>query len=488
MSSESFRVKFTGNWYFDCGIVGFLSIIEKLKGGNYIKEIIGDGLPKEVVIKDFFLAYWMNQIDKAWRKKIPEEQLESVLKKVKNIDTRELELEEVKEKLRQIAEEKLTIKNKARTLIYKNMNNFYRNFLFFQKEKPSEILEEFEKYLKTPPQKEIERTISKFLISFKEFSNEFFDKPPTLATLNENLRIPLHIFLICVEDGFVEIPTERGESERIFVYVPQLERCYEIHKRLKTIVKRVKSGDLFRLAFNEIVDILYKEKSWWILENLFLISYKGIAQQAVVGVKYLPFDKTVAEILFEDELRKNIIRVIRIRKGEKREDWREVSGLDGLVKKEVLSYHILDYLDYLCHEEKERGKETISFDTFLYWAAIDIINSEEKDKPREMREKFKKIVREMRHTSKELFSFLFERYKQMQQKKKIEKYFYFLLKSVRKGEKSNFINAFCHFLAKENIVNKEINKYVLIILEKENWIPYTISLLISFLKFLSSTD
>jgi len=175
-------------------------------------------------------------------------------------------------------------------------NSFYKNYLFFnysrgileQLEDTWSLIEgnaEYSEYLS-----KIDKTLSKFLPSDSEFSNILYT-PLRVTPLLEQLP-HLFIYLLNFPNAFTFVPS----VGYIFFYGGHLEFTYYVNKKLKTFVEQASKSDnkninLFKITWQAVIDILVKYKSKWTLENMYLIQYRGIKQQDLIGVEYIGISK-----------------------------------------------------------------------------------------------------------------------------------------------------------------------------------------------------
>jgi len=397
MSPE--KIMFTGNWYFDCGIIGFLSVIDDLYGEREVERILNELEIREIdgtfqfddktnliFFKSFWFSYMKDQIFK--HTNIDQKIRDEFLEELKRASLNSGSIDEFI-CMTNCINKSFNEKTKKR-LVKRNMSGFYINFAFFNCGEKT-ILEESKRYFfnyhsyiqndKTQNNSSItaiiDKTVNKFLVSYREFRNEFFDRPMSIEELERMLGLPLHIFLVCVEKGFVKFEEVK---ENIFVHTPDLMTTWKIHKGLKVLKERlVKKGrkdySIFSLVANSLVDILYERKSEWVLKNVLVITHGGIKNQDIFNVNFFPLDKTTACLLRDEIVRRRLLFSLEIKRGN---GTQKINGLEGLIHKKPLSPIIVDYLIQSVNrkesESKKLDKDMII--SFLHFSTVDIFNSE----------------------------------------------------------------------------------------------------------------
>lgn len=196
-------------------------------------------------------------------------------------------------------------------------SSFYKNYLFFnyskgileQLEDTWNLIEgnaEYSEYLS-----KIDKTLSKFLPSDSEFPNISYT-PLRVAPLLKQLP-HLFVYLLNFLNAFTSIPS----VGRVFFYSGDLEFTYYVNKRLKTFVEQASKEDnkninLFKITWQAVIDILVEYKSKWALENMYLVQYRKVQQQDLIGVEYIGIPKLHASILLDDTIRDALNTSIRV--------------------------------------------------------------------------------------------------------------------------------------------------------------------------------
>jgi len=223
-----------------------------------------------------------------------------------------------------ISEQKL---DKEKSLFYRLPldSGFYKNFLFFNNSKG--YLEQKESFYnlicfnsdKEDLLKIIDKTINKLLPSEDEFPNINYTKFST-ELLRKQLKYPF-VYLLC----FVYAFENYKNIGNVFFYSSDLKFSYFINKKLKKYKKNIENSKdpniIFKVTWRQIIDTLVEHKSSWTLENMYIVSYQRLDNQAQEGVEYIGVPKLQASVLLDDRLRNALNKSIQFRsknfKGEK---------------------------------------------------------------------------------------------------------------------------------------------------------------------------
>ncbi|NJE46308.1 hypothetical protein E3E35_02530 [Thermococcus sp. GR7] len=187
-------------------------------------------------------------------------------------------------------------------------SGFYKNYLFFnysrgileQLEDTWNLIKgnaEYSEYLS-----KIDKTLSKFLPSDSEFPNISYT-PLRVVPLLEHLP-HLFVYLLNFLNAFTFVPS----VGYVFFYSGDLEFTYYVNKKLKTFVEQASKEDnkninMFKVTWQVVIDVLVDYKSKWALENMYLVQYRKVQQQDLIGVKYIGIPKLHASILLDDQIR-----------------------------------------------------------------------------------------------------------------------------------------------------------------------------------------
>jgi CRISPR-associated protein Cst1 len=505
-------LNFSGNWYFDCGIIGFLSVIDDVFGEEEVNNILDTAKIHEknntLQFDDrtnyiFFQSYWGSYLKSEvakLRKKELINKVDSELKKITNptfFGNFDREMDNFIKELTKLNNSIIINNKKSKHPLHKNMSPFYVNFAFFNNPDPIKDSKEYFFNYHTYESKGkgtvrlIERALNKFLPSYTEFANEFFDEPLRIREIENTLNLPLHIFLMCVEKGFVNF---KRFKENIFVYAPSLEISWKIHKKLKILAqqasKEEKDTTIFSLTTDQIIDSLYEEKSEWVLRNLLIITHSGIDKktQAIQKVKFLPFDKNTAKLLSNEKIRKYTIRNIKIQRGNDKE---VVYGIDGLIYKKPLTPKIIDYLLSQNLEEK-KNLERILDDSqqFLYWATIDLLNQYKLTYASYNKAMYELLFKEFLGRLVFLKNIFSDPNNIIFSKKEAKSNLYFILREGKNLDKFSFINYLLKFIwdkrTKQELLIEEkkfmkLLKLIREIAESDVFVPYLVPITLGLL-------
>jgi len=311
------QIDFTGNWFIDIGILGFINLMEEVYGWG-LEELRNriKNEPEKVYYGYFpqaFVYYnLMKQNNKQNISNLPSP------KDGDNILVVPADQKQIFEESWKFIEKNYS-KNGRIPLSSSDEFYYFHNFLFFQpgwkKEKQKFAFEEILelKNLEDDVLVDIDRTVCKFLPSKEEFPNISYTG--SLITNHTLQKIVSHstIFVLTFPLGFVSLKSEKG---RTMFYSSNMEFSYKINKKIKQMVKRSteKKESIFTVTWEAIIDTLTELKSQWALENMYLVSYTLGKNQALMNVEYIGIPKLQAAILLDDTIRENLNKNIPYRK------------------------------------------------------------------------------------------------------------------------------------------------------------------------------
>ncbi len=421
-SSISHELRFTGNWFIDAGILGFVNLMEEVYGWdlNTLKN-------RNIRLEEFYYAYFVYYIRKTSISWIQKQDLSKKSKKDENIvrllvECKSKLINEIKNiiyideyilknaralDIRRILQEK---NQQVKDIIYENFSKFKDhlnkpfgnnkktilknikdvgliisepffqnlNFLNPSKNKPrkeEEVLKSFEKMIykriiKTELTKDaLDKTISKFLFSEKEFPNIIYGKVPTIRDLDNMLNSNSTVFLLCFPIAFKKV-----FNRYILFYTPTLEDSYYINKKLKIFLDKFKSDkadEIFRITWQSVIDYLAENKAKFSLENMYIVEYESIQKQELKGVEYIGISKLQASILIEDPIREalNVNLPISKDKRNKNKD-KFMWVLEEFIKNKPL-YDLVSRHVFYCLREKNEKNIRRKRKASLYALAID---------------------------------------------------------------------------------------------------------------------
>ncbi|AIU70029.1 hypothetical protein TEU_06650 [Thermococcus eurythermalis] len=376
------ELRFTGNWFIDAGILGFVNLMEEVYGWDleWLQRRIKEE-PEKIYYGYFPLAYLfhhsvyhqyiknvqdlnskifevrkklselensLNTLNKELskssgregkklRKRIEksERKIESLRAEMeelfKKIDWEKQALATERKKLQEasdgLVDEILTdSKNNfenVKTLLVQVIGNYklqipkdHRNFFLYNPKKEPVLAFQYLFWLlkmdygklkeikggKSPTYERIpDSTINPFLYSPVEFPNVSYTRPLTTEQITKMLPagIPAYIIFLSFFNAFQRIP-----GSYIMVYVPELQSCYAINKRLKVRIQSSNgNAGLFKLTWSAIIDEIVETKARFSLENLYIIEFENIENQKLKGVEYIGIPKLHASIILDDKIR-----------------------------------------------------------------------------------------------------------------------------------------------------------------------------------------
>jgi len=364
--SNKSNLGFTGNWFIDAGILGFVNLMEEVYGWN-LNKIINYNFRKEEFYRAYFTYYikktslnWLknqelkkdidNDIKKEFyevRKKLIDE-IETLIFPSDKKDPESIRIgiihlnNEIKNKIFQKFEKfssclKKVFSNNKKTILQKineigilSYEPFFHNLNFInpgknKKGAEENILKSFEDMIFRYKIKDeltknaIDKTISKFLFSEKEFLNISYCKIPTINDLDKIIKNVI-FYLLCFPISFVRI-----SDRNIFFYTNNLEASYTINKKIKLLIERLREKNinvnLLKITWSAIVDYIVESKASFSLENMYLVEYGSIQQQEIKNVEYIGIPKLQASVLLDDYLREILNTSLQIQgknfRGEK---------------------------------------------------------------------------------------------------------------------------------------------------------------------------
>ncbi|MEM3896389.1 MAG: hypothetical protein QW763_03885 [Archaeoglobaceae archaeon] len=370
-----FELEFTGNWFIDAGILGFVNLMEEIYGWDL--EELQERILKEpeVVYYGYFpLAYFYNLLDskkkdeakykelkekaiefieknkslgrglldKIWWEHIAEVFRETWVNKqiegAKKENKLKLNPEEAKVKLNEIWSEIQKIKNENELKKYLDEKSkeigyyldkkkhviripvdsgFYKNFLFFNNSKNIlgqlvDLKNLIEGNINYSEYlSKLDKTLNKFLPSEEEFPNISYTEFKVSPLLKDKRF--LFVYLLNFTNSF-----NNFGAGNYFFYAPDLNFAYKINKELRIKLKKIKSNeqkskiDILKVTWESILDSIFETESLWILENMFIVYYKRIENQELVNVEYFGVSKLQATFILDDSIRENLNYYLKV--------------------------------------------------------------------------------------------------------------------------------------------------------------------------------
>ncbi len=389
-------LKFTGNWFIDAGIIGFINLMEEVYGRDlengwsleWLKGEISRN-PEAVYFGYFPFAYFYKLSENNSEMKQNEKQLLikhflEYLEKNKSLfkDDKYNQFEKIwNDYIYKLFYTYKFFNNKRNIRLplvnnknlFKNVkSNLFKNFLFFNnsfnlsRQKSSFYNTISFDYDKEKKLKTIDKSINKFLPSEEEFSNISYTK--FITKLFKDKFPYFFVYLLCFKYAFENY----GDIGYVFFYSNDLEFTYEINRKLRTYNKKTDDKySILKITWQQIIDTLVEYKSSWSLENMYIISYKNINNQQINDIEYIGIPKLQASIILDDKIRDALNIYIP---SSKNKVWLIKKFIEG----EPLYPIILNHVELRLNEEKSNLKSS----ELLYALVIEanILNFKFKNK------------------------------------------------------------------------------------------------------------
>ncbi|QER42552.1 hypothetical protein F1847_07285 [Thermodesulfobacterium sp. TA1] len=280
-------------------------------------------------------------------------------KEIENIVRKHKELENYLNRIWDVVKSKNVSKDKSVFYRIPIDSSFFKNYLFFNNSKGIfEQLEDLKNLLDGDTSysdylSKIDKTISKFLPSDKEFPNISYTKFRAETILKD---VPyLFVYLINFLNAFVNV---RGIGN-VFFYSNDLDFTYRINKKIKVYIKDSdKNLKILRLTWQAIIDTLVETETTWVLENMYLIRYKSLSQQDLIGVEYIGILKLQASIILDDTIRDTINRNIAVKASNGKIE-QQVWLLEEFIKQKPLLPHLINNIHLYLAERLNLSEESV---------------------------------------------------------------------------------------------------------------------------------
>ncbi|MCD6239713.1 MAG: hypothetical protein J7K51_10445 [Thermotogae bacterium] len=369
---QGYNLSFTGNWFIDAGVLGFVNLMEEVYGWDL------EELNKKIKKKPEEIYYWYFPIGYIlYNNKLRGKVIKSVPVPSGNFKNA---MDIFEKAWKRILNEKQFIVSKGEKkridLSFKKPFNYFTNFLFFQpkwdanKQKESflEILRL--KDVENGVLKHIDKTINKFLPSMGEFSNIPYSK--SLITLKTILNFHPRslIFTLTFPLAFIQ---EDNLSDNILFYSPNIKFTYCVNKKLVKFLKKAKEKDaqkIFQITWKAVIDSIVEAQSIWVLENMHLVKYRLGGRQNILRAEYLGISKLQASLIIDDHIREYLNKSIPTPKKVKNKTiW--VWLLEEFIKDKSLTPHIVNYIHGKILENWNDSEKNISKYTLITSLAVD---------------------------------------------------------------------------------------------------------------------
>jgi len=482
MQNVSKSLEFTGNWFIDAGILGFINLMEEVYGWDLeelqrrIKE------EAEVVYYWYFpIGYVCHVVRETQAKKGSEkiEEINKVIRKISNPPKTEDKRELFNKAWVwiQINEPLIDKTKSGKSRVKLSWSGKYRlltNFPLFQ---PGYVLEKQRSIfmsllgLKALDYElliyYIDKTTSKFLPSLSEFPNISYTKSCLTmdALLSLSPRVPM--FILTYPLAFISHPKLEYQ---VMVYSPDLGFTYNVNKKLSKYLGKSEqnSGDLLKVTWRSIIDSLTEIESLWSIENMYLIKIKPPhgQKQDLEDVEFIGISKLQAAILLDDTIREALNFRLNVKDTDK-----QIWILEQFIGNKALYPIILKHVEY-CLSNNCR----VNYRASVYALCIDAKIREYQGTNELFGENFltnyRQILWDIKDSYRRTSSYVNKVIRQILDKDNCPQ----LISTIKKGNKISFVNYLLkRFLEKsnsnvdfifQNIVNNDVS-----------WQNYALSLL-----------
>jgi len=433
--SGSHELRFTGNWFIDAGILGFVNLMEVVYGWDLdeLQKIMNE-TSEEKLLSLFTYAFWykviMDTIKRWLNKDIfkekelkkseidPQTLKENITKSISNnilqkneelkkyvIETYDakntvLKLNEFVKNLivhkfqeyqyylkKVFAQNKKTLLDQVKSVGIIGYNDFFTNLSIFNPSsniagKEKNILTAFErlifegfvrkdKKIKDLPTDVLDKALSPFIYSASDFHNEYYGRPMTLRLLESIVPTRPVIYLLSIPFSFVWIL-----SRNYLFYAPDIKFAYYVNKKLRYYTKNIdpktdKKRKILEITWNAILDTLIEYKSQYSLENMYILEFSGIQNQQIQDVEYLGISKLQASILIEDPIREALNVNLPIDKDERNKNKDKSIWILKEFIKNKPLYDLISRHVFYCLREKNEKNIRRNRKASLYALAID---------------------------------------------------------------------------------------------------------------------
>ncbi|MGC8981787.1 MAG: hypothetical protein ACP5JU_02465, partial [Minisyncoccia bacterium] len=350
-------LNFTGNWFIDAGILGFINLMKDVYGWD-LEQLQNEIDQNDIAVYYgyFPFAYIYKLLSKSNKNKDSslDSSLMQDLERLKNDEElKKLDASKLKDHIWDKYIDKYKAINKKNINRIPIDDQFYKNFSFFNYLSSSEQQKEsfydaISFNLNEDQFKTIDKSINKFLPSRNEFSNINYSK---FFTEQFKKELPyFFVYLLCFKYAFEYF---KGLGY-VFFYSNDLHFTYKINQKLRTYNKQIKNNDqnlILKITWDKIIDTLVEYKSSWSLENMYIISYQNLVKQQIEDVEYIGIPKLQASIILDDTIRDALNKYIQYRNlnsSNKNSVWLIKKFIEG----EPLYPIILNHVELVLNEEK----------------------------------------------------------------------------------------------------------------------------------------
>jgi len=538
------QLEFTGNWFIDAGILGFVNLMEQVYGKTLdLREV-------DAIEGKFLYAFWYKIINKT---------VEGWLRK-DNFKTKELEksgrnIKEIRENVNSSIMEKMSIENSkiiqnvnfsdidaikrsilkinsvskknireaflpyeeflnkkysnGKKTIIENLDNigfiaysdFFRNLFIFnpsknRKGKEVEILELFLNLLRNYSVRSdgsdvFDKSLNVFLFTASDFHNIYFGMPQTLKNLENIYGVRITYLLLSIPWSFIWI------QKNHFFHTNSFANSYDIYRRLQVYKENRRNSDaLFSVTWNVIIDTLFENKANFFLENLQIIEYSSIEKQQIQHVEYLSINKLNAALLLDDIIRANLNKRLPC---DARRGNAEVWLIKELLDCNTLFPIALEHITRFTKERKPRKKGTskpisLYLSPSLYALMIDANKQKLSANKTHFNPDFFAGYSNLVDNIKRDASFASYAFNALEEcvKDGDEQDIYELLAAIKGGDRNYYLYVLYHMLlqCKDDVNRSIVSEYIFknIIRNEDNWRQYALALLLKVVRTWKTTN
>lgn len=207
---------------------------------------------------------------------------------------------------------------------------FYTNYSFFKQIKNKDCMETFEDGFKSHlgfqtdgqiHEKLFSKTGNKYMFSNQKFAYQNFAKPTipntTIVDSEDRSIFPELFCLINFPGAFSKI-----KRRNKFFYSPDKEFTFKVNDKIKQSLTDMKTDTLQTKIFDLISSsfLELKTKSWFSLNQMYIVEYGSIYNQELLNVDFIGFPKHASTILSNPKILKALNRyeVIKLKENKKR--------------------------------------------------------------------------------------------------------------------------------------------------------------------------
>jgi CRISPR-associated protein Cst1 len=482
IKKEENVLQFTGNWFIDAGILGFINLMEEVYGWDLDKLKYMLKEKPEIVYYGYFPIAYIHYNKNQSNPFLENKDLPIFTSTSK---------EKIFEDAWGFIEKQYKAKNKERIDLRCSGNfRMFTNFLFFQprwnKEKQKDSFMQILglKNIQHDVLKDIDKTINKFLPSVEEFTNLFYTK--SFITLETLLVFHPHSFVFILSFPLAFQNVSPRNQEGVFFYSPDLEFTYKISRKFSIFLKRL--GDkskLIRITWKIVIDSAIETQSLWTLENMYLISYQLDNKQNFTRVEYVGIPKIQANIIIDETIRENLNKSVQLRENK---CWL----LEEFLKGRSLYPIVLNYINEVLNLRNYKG---LNYYSMFYSLIVDSKILEFRESKKRINatlfseryfDNYKALVDEIKKEVKLTYfkaSLIGEISKDKEHKERVARE---LLNALKGEDKNIFLNILLKNLNEERPLcrNNNFNNWILekIISNNISWKNYGLILVINLLK------